>query len=254
MSGALTAISAIGGIAQQALPTLAANFPMVALFHAPRAFTGQDGTVIIPDVTIEESLSDRVTVTQHPIAKGTPIADHAFKHPATVTMRIGFSNSSIVAAATQGFLGASGGFGSFSSFGTGLVGAGQGLFAAATEQRCVNVYNQLRKMQFDVNAWAQGQVALQPFTLVTGKRTYPTMVMTELSVRTDRTTEYALMVECQMQEAIIISPSSTTQPAIQNMAKPADTASPANQPDQAPTPVAPPPSDPHSPLIDILPA
>ena len=52
-----------------------------------------------------------------------------------------------------------------------------------------------------------------PFTLTTGKRTYQNMVIVELGVRTDHTSEYSLMLECHMQEVFIVDTQTTTQPA-----------------------------------------
>jgi hypothetical protein len=49
---------------------------------------------IIPDVVIEETHSDRLQVTQHPIALGSPINDHAFRLPGTLTMRCGWRGTS----------------------------------------------------------------------------------------------------------------------------------------------------------------
>lgn len=49
---------------------------------------------IVPDVVIEENQRDELTITQHPVEKGSPISDHAFKVPVRVDMQIGFSDSS----------------------------------------------------------------------------------------------------------------------------------------------------------------
>jgi hypothetical protein len=217
MSGALLGISAVGGIAQQAV---SASGLLPAWIRAPRMI----GT-IIPDVTIEESHSDRLTVTQHPIVDGSPISDHAFKLPATIVMRVGFSNASVVAAAVQGFQGGGG----FSDLGGGLAGAGSGLLSSFSEERVKNIYKQLLDLQFDRTKWDQGERALLPFKLTTGKRTYDNVVITDLSIRTDRTTEYSLVVECHMQEVILVKTDSTTQPAQSSQALAAKTASPTDQ-------------------------
>lgn len=42
-------------------------------------------------VTIEETEHDEVTITQHPVEQGAPIADHAFKQPEDVTIRAGWN-------------------------------------------------------------------------------------------------------------------------------------------------------------------
>jgi hypothetical protein len=48
---------------------------------------------IIPDVVFEESHRDELIITQHPVEKGAAITDHAFKRPAEVEMRCGWSDS-----------------------------------------------------------------------------------------------------------------------------------------------------------------
>ena len=56
------------------------------------------GTVFA-DVTVEENHRDEVIVTQHPIEGGGVITDHAYKRPAELEIRCGFSNS------TAGYVG-----------------------------------------------------------------------------------------------------------------------------------------------------
>lgn len=225
MSGALLAGSAVFGIAQQALQS---SGIMPAMFGVRRSI----GT-IIPDVTIEESHSDRLTVTQHPIADGSPVSDHAYKLPATITMRIGFSNAgainNAIGAGVAGF--ASGGI-------SGALGAaGSNLMSSFTEERVKTVYDNLLKLQFDRDAWDKGKTALNPFKLVTGKKTYDKVVITEISIRTDRTTEYSLMVEVHMQEVFIVTTENTTQPAQADQSQAPKTADTKDQPDkQATTP------------------
>jgi hypothetical protein len=48
---------------------------------------------ILPDIVIQEQGRDELTVTQHPVEKGSPISDHAFKVPVRVDMQCGFSDS-----------------------------------------------------------------------------------------------------------------------------------------------------------------
>jgi hypothetical protein len=42
-------------------------------------------------VVIEEVERDELTITEHPVEQGAPIADHAFKRPSEVTIRAGWS-------------------------------------------------------------------------------------------------------------------------------------------------------------------
>jgi len=50
--------------------------------------------MIFADVTVEENHRDEVIITQHPVEGGGVITDHAYKRPAEVEIRCGFSNSS----------------------------------------------------------------------------------------------------------------------------------------------------------------
>jgi hypothetical protein len=54
---------------------------------------------IYADVTIEENHRDEVIITQHPVEGGGVITDHAYKRPAELEIRCGFSNS------TAGYVG-----------------------------------------------------------------------------------------------------------------------------------------------------
>lgn len=56
---------------------------------------------IIPDVTLEELHRDELAITAHSVETGAAISDHAFKLPASVEMRCGFSNST---AQTEGYV------------------------------------------------------------------------------------------------------------------------------------------------------
>jgi hypothetical protein len=48
---------------------------------------------IIAEVIIEEQETDDLTITEHPVEQGAPIADHAFKRPSQVTVRAGWTVS-----------------------------------------------------------------------------------------------------------------------------------------------------------------
>jgi hypothetical protein len=193
---------------------------------------------IIPDVTIEENHADRVTVTQHPIADGMPVSDHVFRQPSTVTMRCGWSNGgsgmfcALGSAASTGISALTSG----ASIGSALGSAGSDLMSSFTEQRVNNIYDSLRKLQFDDKAWSSGQVPVNTFKLVTGKRTYDAVVITEISIRTDRTSEYSLMVEAHFQEVMKVKTKSTTQPAQTDQSNPSKTGSPSDNGTKSATP------------------
>ena len=56
---------------------------------------------LYPHVVVEETHSDELAITQHPVEFGTPVTDHAFMQPYTVEMRCGWSDST---AQTSGYV------------------------------------------------------------------------------------------------------------------------------------------------------
>lgn len=50
---------------------------------------------IIAEVTVKESAQDELTITTHPVERGAPITDHAFKNPAMLTVTIGWSAANV---------------------------------------------------------------------------------------------------------------------------------------------------------------
>jgi hypothetical protein len=58
---------------------------------------------VAADVTVSETGIDELYITQSPVEQGAAITDHAFKKPATVIIRAGFSNSSFAAAGDQNY-------------------------------------------------------------------------------------------------------------------------------------------------------
>lgn len=47
----------------------------------------------VAKVTVSEDHHDKLTITKHPVEQGAAISDHAFKEPALVRIRVGWSNS-----------------------------------------------------------------------------------------------------------------------------------------------------------------
>lgn len=72
------------------------------------------------------------------------------------------------------------------------------------------------------------QAGRQPFDIVTGKRNYSNMLIRRLQVRTDETTEDALMMECECYQIILVNTQTVTVPNA-NQASPEVTGSTANQ-------------------------
>jgi hypothetical protein len=57
-----------------------------------RAFDSGGPTPFHPEVTVEEDHTDDLTITEHPVESGAAITDHAFKRPAEVRVRVGWSD------------------------------------------------------------------------------------------------------------------------------------------------------------------
>lgn len=54
---------------------------------------------IVMDVTIEESHTDELEITEHPVEHGAAVTDHAYIKPANLTIRAGVSDASAKATA-----------------------------------------------------------------------------------------------------------------------------------------------------------
>jgi Dit-like phage tail protein len=163
---------------------------------------GRNIAGIVPDCVIEERHSDDMEITSHPVEQGAAISDHAFKKPAELVMRIAWSTSKSLTNLVEG------------------VVSGGGLSVSMSD-----IYQQLLTLQAGQN----GQV--QPFSVVTGKRSYNNMLMRSLRVTTNKESENALMVEATFQEVLIVSTQTaalSSIPPAANQANPQNTAAPVN--------------------------
>jgi hypothetical protein len=164
------------------------------------------------DTTIEEAYEDRLEITEHPVEAGAQITDHSFKRPMEVRLRCGWSDSSLYAT-----------LGAVVNFATGLTtgGGGGGSFTGggmSASDYVAGIYSQLLQLQ-------EGR---QPFTVFTGLRIYTDMLLTSIRVRRDNTTRYALMVEAELRQVIIVDTQTATLPPQANQANPASTAETVN--------------------------
>jgi len=124
------------------------------LLAPPRAI----GT-ILPDCVVEENHRDELRTTEHPVELGAAITDHAYKMPAELTVRAGWTNSILAALSLNSLLSNS------------LSQDVSNAASAVTEARIKQVYQQLLTLQ----------ASRQLFKVVTGKRTYQNMLMTSLA-------------------------------------------------------------------------
>ncbi len=121
---------------------------------------------IAAHVVMEESHSDQLVITEHPIEKGSPVADHAYRRPASVTLRLGWGG------------------------GTPPQEIYESLLALQNER--------------------------EPFELVTGKRYYPSMILTSLAVTTDSASEHVLMATVTCQEVEIVETQTSQADEVEN--------------------------------------
>ncbi len=143
---------------------------------------------IIPNVVLEESHTDELTITNHPVERGASITDHAFKNPSQVTVHYGFGQSGALLSALSG----------------------------ASDPK--TVYQQLLDIQ----------ASRIPFDLVTGKRSYSNMLIATLSETTDLQSENVLIVTATMREILIVDTSVVTLAPADAQASPEKTAGAEN--------------------------
>lgn len=147
------------------------------------------------EASLEEIHTDTLQVTEHPVQLGAAITDHAYKRPAEVVLRCGWSNSSIEA----------------------LTGAAAALFNGGTPSigdYVGAVYSQLLALQ----------ESREPFEIATSRRSYENMLLIGLSVTTDKSTSNILTVEATCKQILIVETQATTLPPRGDQASPADTA------------------------------
>jgi hypothetical protein len=139
---------------------------------------------IVAQVTVEENAVDQMAITEHPVEQGAAISDHAFKRPARVTIRAGWSNSP--SPVNTGLINIPGNI---------LSGLASTLDAFSGPSSYVRaVYDRLLVLQ----------ASAQPFTVVTGKRVYPNMLFETLGQITDQNNENSLAVVATCKQVIIV--------------------------------------------------
>lgn len=136
-------------------------------------------------VTLEESHSDQLEISDHPVQQGASITDHAYKRPAELTIKCGWSNSPASASALGGVIGAA----------TATTDALKSMFSGTEASYVAAVYEKLLALQ----------ASRVPFDVYTGKRKYVNMLVQGLFVVTSPETEHSLMVTAQLRQVIIVA-------------------------------------------------
>lgn len=123
---------------------------------------------VVAYVTLKETHEDEVTITEHPLEKGSVVADHAIKQPAQLTIECGWSNSPPI--------------------------TGISLSGTPPQLSVQEVYQELLRMQSDVEL----------VDVLTGKRTYNNMAITRLATITDKNTENALLISITLRQLLFV--------------------------------------------------
>lgn len=134
---------------------------------------------IIPNVVIEEVHTDTLTITEHPVEQGAPITDHAYKNPAELSMRIGWSASSLALDSVVSSV---------------VESVKAGKLTTPKVKSVRDIYEDLLRLQ----------ASRQPFDVSTGKRLYKDMLIKALSTTTDVSSENSLIVNVLLRQVIIV--------------------------------------------------
>jgi hypothetical protein len=152
-------------------------------------------------VPILEEHRDEMTITEHPVEQGAAVTDHAYKLPALLTLRLGWSTSQ---PANNPF-----------SLGN-LTGVPQlnglslptlsGFWSTASDVAINNIYQTLLGLQINRTL----------LTVTTARRAYTSLLLQSLSLTTDDKTEHALVVTAVLKEVILVSAQVISNPVNSN--------------------------------------
>lgn len=140
-------------------------------------------------ITMEETHTDEVEITDHPIEQGASITDHAYKRPAELTVKISWSNS----PNNSGLLGGI----------RGLISTG----AILVSNVLGNNVNQVREIYQKL---LKAQADREPMEVFTGKRTYTDMLIKSINVTTDAKAENTLAVTVSFKQIIRVTTTTLT--------------------------------------------
>lgn len=207
VNGLAIGVSAATQLAQLGVPMLLKT-KKIGLYNINIPFLQAPLSTTLPDiiamVVIEEHHSDEMVITEHPVEQGASITDYAYKLPARLTLRLGWSNSpndssSSLLGLTETLLATIGGqVGSIiSDVGT-IVQAGYNLLNS--KDKVQEVYANLLELQ----------TKRAIFDVYTQKRTYSNMMLKGLHTETDVHSVNSLPITLECQEVIIVSTQTTT--------------------------------------------
>lgn len=155
------------------IPYRALQPSALAFSYAPDV----DRTPIIANAIVEETHTDDLEITDQPIDQGASITDHAYKRPAEVVLKLGFSNS----------VGYDGGYS------TPEGETSQATLSGSSVWQVRDIYQKLLSLQSQ-------RILLDVFT---GKRDYINMLIKSLVTTTDAKTENVLSITITLRQAVI---------------------------------------------------
>lgn len=156
--------------------------------------------IIVPSVVISEKHMDATEVTEHPVAIGAPVSDHAYDRPAEVTMELGFAGGGSLIDGVDT---------------TSIFDVDTGLSLGTSPAAIYQELLDLRKKK-------------EPFAVTTGKRQYQNMLIRAIEVLTEKTSENVLMVTLTLRELLITETQKVTTTPAEKMKYPQDTAGVSN--------------------------
>lgn len=156
-------------------------------------------STFVADCVVEERHDDSWVITDHPVEQGTTVSDHVYKLPAKVMLTYVWSMLSRAGAPTNPSN------------------------TAKSITFLQKLYTQLLQIQA---ASASGIVS--PFSVYTGKRVYPSMLVENMAVTTDAKNENVLSIRISCKELIVVTTQTTVLLNSSALANPANNAAPVS--------------------------
>ena len=178
------------------------------LIKPTRGFYGittADGQ-LLPDIfahaVIEEKHHDELEVTEHPVEQGAMITDHAFKRPAEVMLKLGWSNSPL---SKGGLLNPLLAFGAANNSAV-LAGAtAYGLVQGVQGIQSAILGEGIEQIQAIYQQLLQLQESRAMFVIYTGKRVYTNMICKSLIAETDFKSANSLPITMSCKQIILVN-------------------------------------------------
>lgn len=141
----------------------------------------QGGAQVLPNLVLQERHHDAVEVTEQPVEFGAAITDHSFRVPSRLLLTYGYSNASYIGAGSD--------FSNFSlsNLAHDLTQFGEGYVSEVYEK----LFNTME--------------ARYICEVVTTKRVYNNMIITDLETETDDKTAYSMIINIEMREILRVS-------------------------------------------------